>query len=460
MNEPNSPAVYSVNYQQRVILGFGFLAIFFSHQGLSVFATPYYQMTLGVDPVLLAMGLKIPAIIAIFFAPIIGNLSDKCTSKYGRRRPFLLVFPWLSCILFGSIWMVSDSWDVSYQVAYFLILVLLFYLSNAMWVIPLKCLTYEASTNSHERTSIIAFVSYFFKFGGITYQWLFPLAQLSIFGGVVLGIQYVGWGIALIGIGLFGMLPGIFVKERDYKAQEKNKTLPILASMRAVIGIKNMRILLLIIITQFIFGSMAANIDYYVLVYYVCGGDIAQGAVWKGVLSTSYAVLGFISVAVITKLSSKYGKRQTLIWIYCLGIIGGIMKWFIYQPGREWFLILDAALCVSVWPSIGVLVSSMMTDIIDLDEKQNSIRREGIFVSVQMWTLQISIAAAAILAGTSLNWIGFDASQGSEQTESALLSMRLILTFGTVIAACCCLFLVRKYSLDEKTLVRYNSKES
>lgn len=452
MNKLMAVSEKSVNFQQRIILGFGFLAIFFSHQGLSVFAIPYYQMTLGVDPMWLALGIKLPAVVVIFFAPYIGNLSDKCRSKYGRRRPFLMVFPWLSCILFGCIWMVPPSWSINTQVTYFLVLVTLFYFANSLWVIPLKCLTYEASTNSQERTSILAFVSYFFKFGGITYQWLFPLAQLSIFGGVVIGIKYVGWGIALVCIGLFGMLPGLFIKERTYKSQDKNKSIPLLSSIKAVLEIRNMRILLLIIITQFMLGSLAANIDYYVLVYYMSDGDIAQGAISKGILSTSYAVMGFISVAVITKLSGKYGKRQTLIWVYTLGIVGGLMKWVIYQPGQEWFLILDALLCVSVWPSLGVLVSSMITDLIDLDERKHNIRREGIFVSVQLWTLQITIAISAILSGAALNWIGFDADLGGAQTESSLMWMRVILSGGTVLSALLCLFLAKQYTLDERKL--------
>ncbi|ARD45984.1 hypothetical protein A3Q33_17815 [Colwellia sp. PAMC 21821] len=450
MNELMPVQEKSVKLQQRIILGFGFLAIFFSHQGLSIFATPYYQMTLGVDPMWLALGIKLPAIVVIFFAPYIGNLSDICRSRYGRRRPFLMVFPWLSCVCFGCIWMVPTSWSINTQVSYFLVMVTLFYFANSLWVIPLKCLTYEASTNSQERTSILAFVAYFFKFGGITYQWLFPLAQLSIFGGVVIGIKYVGWGIALICIGLFGMLPGLFIKERSYKSQKKNKSISIMASIKAVLEMRNMRILLLIIITQFMLGSLAANIDYYVLVYYMNDGDIAQGAISKGILSSSYAVMGFVSVAVITKLSAKYGKRQTLIWVYTLGVFGGIMKWFIYQPGQEWFLILDALLCVSVWPSLGVLVSSMITDLIDSDEKKHDLRREGIFVSVQMWTLQITIAISAIFSGAALNWIGFDAELASAQTDSSIMWMRILLAGGTILSALICLILAKQYDLDER----------
>lgn len=452
MNELMSVQDKTVKFQQRVILGFGFLAIFFSHQGLSIFATPYYQMTLGVDPMWLAVGIKLPAVIAIFFAPYIGNLSDKCRSKYGRRRPFLMVFPWFSCVLFGCIWMVPTTWSINTQVTYFVVLVTLFYFSNSLWVIPLKCLAYESSTNSQERTSILAFVAYFFKFGGITHQWLFPLAQLSIFGGVVVGIQYVGWGIALICIGLFGMLPGLFIKERAYKSQKINKSISISSSIRTVLKIRNMRILLLIIITQFMLGSLAASIDYYVLVYYMSDGDIAQGAISKGILSSSYAVMGFLSVAILTKLSAKFGKRQTLIWVYSLGIVGGLMKWVIYQPGNEWYLILDALLCVSVWPSLGVLVSSMITDLIDLDEREHNIRREGIFVSVQMWTLQITIAISAITSGAALNWIGFDADLGSAQTETSIMWMRVLLTGGTVLAAVICLLLAKYYDLDERKL--------
>lgn len=448
-NSTTKAVIKNVSFQQKTILGFGFIAIFFSAQGIAVLAIPYYQMTLGVDPFLLSLAIKIPALIACCFGPYIGQLSDRCRSSLGRRRPFLFIFPWLSCITFGCIWMVPSDWSTHDQLIYFAFFTLCFYLISTCWNVPLKCLAYEASQQYHERTEIMAFITYFMKSSAFFYHWIFPLAKLSIFGGVVVGIQYIGWGIAIVCFGLFAMLPAFFFKERKIEEEKIHQKTPLLESIRSVCKIRNMRILLFLIIVQLTLGAFSASMDYYLLVYYMNDGNIGEGAQWKGMLSTSYAISGIIAVAIITKVSAKVGKRVTLCYIYLLTIIGGLAKWFFYQPDSGLLLLFDSVLCSSIWVGLGVLIPSMIADLIDEDEIKSNVRREGMFVAVKYWAVQIALAIAVISSGYTLNLIGFDASLGADQPEHTILLMRIILVAGTTIAACIGFYVVRLYDLDE-----------
>ncbi len=439
-----------VRTKHKFVLGIGFLAIFFSAQGLGILATPYYQMTLGVDPFLLALAMKAPVFIASFLAPFIGQWSDGFRSSFGRRRPFLFVFPWLSCLIFGLIWMVPQAWSREEQLVYFAIMALAFYLCNTCWTIPMKCLAYEASSDYHERTRIMGFVTYFLKFGSIIYHWVFPIAQLSIFGGVVIGMQYVGWGVALICLGLFGMIPAIFLRERTYEPSKLEQKHSLIESLKTILQNKNLRILLLIIFFQMGFGGLAASMDYYVLVYYMHEGNVAEGATWKGLLSTAYAIAGIASIPLITKLSSTFGKINAIKFMFILTFVGGLLKWVIYQPGNEWLLVIDAVICCGIWAAMGILVTSMVADQIDVDEHAHDIRREGIFVSLQNWFIAISGAIAVILSGLMLNLIGFEALEGGNQTDTSLNAMRFILVFGTAFPALLGYKLISQYDLTEQ----------
>jgi Na+/melibiose symporter-like transporter len=459
MVQPTTQLPHSdVLLKQKILLGIGFLGVFFSHQGIGILAIPYYQMTLGVDPFLLALAMKLPVFLASFIAPFIGNWSDKLDTPWGRRRPFLFVFPWLSCVVFGFIWMVPPDWTQNNQLYYFASMALLFYLLATCWTLPMKCLAYEASQDYHERTRVMAFITYFLKFGGITYHWIFPLAKLSIFGGIVIGMKFIGWGVALIGLGLFGMLPAIFLKERHFKKTKIVKKQPLFSSLKAIVKNKNMKILLGLIAIQLTLGSFAASMDYYVLVYYMNDGDVGAGAVSKGILSTSYALAGIVAIFILTKLSARIGKINAMKWAYRLTIIGGITKWFIYQPGNDWWLVLDAILCCSIWPCMGVIVSSMIADQIDADEVEHNVRREGLFASLQNWIIAIASSIAMISSGLVLNLIGFEALLGNEQTSTSLLMMRLLLVGGTVVSAFIGYFLLRQYDLDEEKFSQIKKK--
>ncbi len=75
-------------------------------------------------------------------------------------------------------------------------------------------LSYEMSEDHHERTEIMGFTSYFIKIGSLLYQWLFPLAQLTVFSSIFVGIKVIGWGIAILLIGLLGTIPAIYCQEK------------------------------------------------------------------------------------------------------------------------------------------------------------------------------------------------------------------------------------------------------
>jgi len=61
----------------------------------------YAAETAFVSPILLQLGLPVilmswiwclPPLIGFFLVPILGSLSDKCSTRFGRRRPFILLY--------------------------------------------------------------------------------------------------------------------------------------------------------------------------------------------------------------------------------------------------------------------------------------------------------------------------------------------------------------------------------
>ena len=209
-----------------------------------------------------------------------------------------------------------------------------------------------------------------------------------------------------------------------------------------------MLVLLILTALQLCGGSFTASMDYYLIVYYLHEGNIADGAIWKGVLSTSYAAVGLLTIPIIAKLSLHYSKINALKFIYWLTIIGGCLKWFIFTPDTRWLIIVDAVFCTVIWTAMTMLIPSMLADLCDEDELQNGHRREGLFVSLHAWVINFSLAAAVLISGFCLNAIGFDASKQAEQASDSILSMRIILSAGTVIFSIIPLWFIQHYKID------------
>lgn len=437
-----------VSGTQRLALGAGFFAMFFAQQSVSVLAIPFYQMTLGVDPFLLGLALTLPLLLGTLLGPWVGHLSDHYQSHFGRRRPFILVASWACCLFFGLIWMVPTGWGELAHLLYFVIFSLLFYVAATFMSVPMTCLSYEMSPDYHQRTEIMGFTTYFLKLGSLLYQWLFPLAQLAVFSSVFVGIRYVGWGVALFIFGLLGTLAACYSKEVVHRSAVTFPPVTLRQSLKTLKTNKGLRVLLLLTVLQMAGGAFTASMDYYLLVYFIAEGDIAQGAIFKGWLSMAYAALGFLTVPLIARLSSRIGKIKALQLIYVVTLVGGACKWFIFTPQGYGWIWLDALLCTAAWTAMTMLIPSMMADLCDEDELKHGQRREGVFVAIHSWVTSLSAALALLLAGLSLNLIGFDAELAVAQNPDSILAMRVILALGTMLFALCSLLIVRGYHLD------------
>lgn len=457
MNSKVTP-IQKVALKPKLILGIGFFAMYFANQSVPILAIPFYQMTLGVDPFLLGIALTIPMFISTLFGPWVGHLSDNCQSKFGRRRPFIFIAAWLSALTFGLIWMVSPDWTEPVQLLYFTLFSILFYFAVMFLSVPMTCLSYEMTNDHHERTEVMGFTSYFIKLGSLLYQWLFPLAQLAIFSSIFIGIKYVGWGVGIFILGLLGCMPALFSKEKVHDHHASVTAPSLLKSLKTLKHNKPLIILLVLTVLQLCGGAFTASMDYYLLVYYLHDGDVAQGSIWKGILSSAYAIFGLLSIPLISKLSANYGKINTLKFIYWLTACGGILKWFIFTPDTRWLLMIDAMFCTAVWTTMTMLIPSMLADLCDEDELEHNKRREGLFVSVHTWVVNISMAFAVLIAGLFLNLIGFDAMKQGDQTSESITSLRIILSMGTVLFSLLPLLFLRYYRVDAKRSIATRQK--
>ena len=98
--------------------------------------------------------------------------------------------------------------------------------------------------------------------------------------------------------------------------------------------------------------------------------------------------------------------------------------------------------------SLFTIMMSMTADVIDIDELNTGLRREGIFGAIYWWMVKFGAAFAGLLSGLILASVGFDQSV-TVQSDSALAGLRaafiLVPVTGTIIG----ILVMRSYELDE-----------
>ena len=452
----NETQVGRVPTTEKIVLGLGMLSSFFGYVAVNSLAYPVYNMILGVSPALIGVALLVPRLWDAFTDPVMGAISDNFHSKWGRRKPFIVVGAVLMGLCFGLLWMAPVEWSQTAKMTYFIILQILFFTFFTVFYVPYTALTYEMTPDYNERTRVMSVTAFFHKSGEFVYQWAIPLAaviSLKFFADSLIddqnlslgGIRFTGWIMGLVGLGLFGVLPGLFVRERFQRKTQQQQKVKLLVSFKQAFSSLPFLILVSIIVLNTLSGVLAMGIDHYVLIYYMGDGDISLGSIWKGLLSSGYAVVGFASIPLINYMASKLGKKGTLYFVYALMVIGGIGKWFVFTPGHPMFyigkiaidpvILIDPLLCGPMWVAVKILLASMMADICDEDELKHGSRREGIFGAVFSWVEKMIISLSFLGTGLALSWAGFDKDLGGAQAPQTFTMMRLFLAGAPSITA-------------------------
>ena len=95
---------------------------------------------------------------------------------------------------------------------------------------------------------------------------------------------------------------------------------------------------------------------------------------------------------------------------------------------------------------------TMVGDVCEEDELKNGMRREGMFSSIGGFSRKMAVAAAAILAGNLLKWIGFDAELADTVgvPDEILARLKMAFVLGQILVVGSGLLLVSFYPITRR----------
>ena len=435
---------------QKLAVGAGGFPI--QNGGLIVqyMAQPIFQIFLGLNPALFGLAMTIPRIWDAFTDPVMGRISDRTQSRYGRRRPYVFVGALAMALTFLTIWMVPQSMGDTGTFLWLTIGSVIFFTAFTVFSVPFNALVYEQTPDYHERTRLMFYLALFYNIGNLCVNWYVPATSWSGFENPLVGARWIALGLALIVFLGMGILPAIFGEERFYKvAQKENRGIGFLKAIGQAASSKPMMGLVGIVFALNFCGTIAGSIAMYIVIYYVKSGDVAGGLVLNAMNGTGFAIVGFVGIFALRWLALKYGKRQAMFFVLALTALGGISKWFIFTPDYPHLLLLDAVLNGPVWVSLGVIVPSMIADLCDWDEHKFGERREGIISSVFTWITKFGTSFTFLVSGIALHFSGFDEALGANQPEGTITVLRLFFVGASVLAPILAIFCLKLYTISE-----------
>ncbi len=379
--------------------------------------------------------------------PIIGWLSDRTHTRWGRRRPWLLWGAVPFGLLYFMLWLVPPLGPTGLFIYYMLVLLVLDTTYTVVNV-PYTALTPELTRDYDERTSLNSYRFGFSVGGALVSAVLHPII-VDQFADPRTGYMASGalWGV----IGTISILVAFFfTRERPESAEEMTATerTPYLQQVRTALSNRPY----LYVMGLYLFSWLSLQLIQVVLVYYA--------TYYMGIADRMPMILGAVQSAsliflfVWAALSRKLEKRT----VYMIGAtlwLSVMLALSFLRPDQD-HLVIPLALLAGAGVSVAYLIPwAMMPDVMEADELETGMRREGIFYGFMVFLQKASIALAGLAVTWSLSFTGYvtptDAMPTPVQPEGALATIRFFIGPVPAIILAASLLIAWRYPITRAT---------
>ena len=415
------------------------------------------NLGLGMDPFLVGLIAFIPRIFDAVSDPVVGYISDNTRTRWGRRRPYILVGAILAGLIFALMWQLPEGRSESFYFWVFLTASILFFLAYTLYATPFVAFGYEMTADYHERTRLHTFANTVGQIVWLGVGWFYAImANENLFKDTVQGARVLAIAVG-VAVALLGVVPALFCREQ-------HASLPKVVSKQGV-GANTLEFLRGIVITFkckpfvkicaatfLVFNGYQLGVSFsiYVMIYYLFNGDDSQAGHllgWFGTL-TAVATLGVIPLT--GWIATRIGKRKTFLITISLSLVGYALKWVGYNPDHPYWLLFAAPFVAFGTGSLFTLMGSMIADVCDYDELTTHKRREGVFGAIYWWMVKVGMALAGLLTGVMLNASGFDVALKEAQPETTLFLLRLFDVGVPLITSAVAILIMMTYKITEQ----------
>ncbi len=400
----------------KIMYGVGDLGFSMNNSIISAYFTIYMMDVMGLTPALVAIILFVGRSWDYINDPIIGHLSDRTRTRWGRRRPFLLFGAIPFGLSFILLWISPNFSDTGLVIYYSLAYIVYEALATTVYM-PYFSLTPELTEDYDERTKLTSFRMLFNIIGSLT-AYIFPML---VIGSMVPDNTK---KILLMGViaGAIAATPLliVFLGTREKKEHMMEKRPKLFPSLKA--ALKNRPFVFaagIYLLTWMTIVVLETNLLLYIKY-------IIQRAGQSTLIMASIFVTAIIALPIWNWAAKHWNKRLAyIIGVAFWAVV--MMVLILLTPQTPFWLIMVLCIMAGIGVSAAqVLPWSIIPDAIEWDEWKTFERHEGMFYSLITLLGKVANSIAVPLSLMVLEFTGYQ-SGSVVQPDSALLGIRLVI---------------------------------
>jgi GPH family glycoside/pentoside/hexuronide:cation symporter len=378
-----------------------------------IFYAIFLTDVVGLDPRLASVAAFLGIVWDAINDPIVGTISDRIRTRWGRRRPFLLWFAVPYALAFVMLWWAPPFESQLLLAATVSLVYMLSDTLQTLVSVPLYALTPDISRDYDERTSLTGYRMFFNLVASLAAAVAAPaIVDAALASGAT---QQQGYFIVSAVFGGLAIIPLLLifftVRERKRSPEEvtEQRSVPITAVIRTAWGNVPFRFATAIYMLNWITFDLVALALPFFLTYWVAGGNLLEKAVGLSLESAVFAFLLVTSVAVLpfwVWLSRRLNKNTA--YMIGMGFWAAVqLLIFTIQPGQIGYILVLSVLAGISVSTAHVLPDALFPDVIEWDELRTRRRQEGIYYGVKNFIRKLTGALAIFIALQVLGWFGY-----------------------------------------------------
>jgi len=445
MKKKNGTEDYST--KGAVAYSFGQLSLITAYQSFSFLVFTFYFAVVIIDVNLITIGYLIWTVWNAFNDPIMGYLSDRTHTKYGRRRPYIMIFLIPLALTMFFLFFAPISYGITNQFSnfiYFVIIILIFEFCYTTYDINLSSMFPEIFISEESRIKANN-IRQIFTIVGLIFAFILPSFFITNLSDPTALPDYHFYGaMMIILITVIGLIFLKFTPRERLEFQEDYIGVPgFFESFKICLKSRSFRWAVPAFIGAFfiesIFPTIVPLFGKYVL-------NIGEGETL--ILSLLLGVT-FISAAIFinflwTPLTKKIGVRMMWIISSIIWLITMIPILFISDrwSGLIVFFLFGIGLGGSLYAKVLVI-----SDIIDEDELNTGTRRDASYFSIYIFFLRVGYIFVFLSINLVFNSVGWRIFEPETVTMAHIMGLRLLASLFPAIALIFVIFAMYRYPL-------------
>ncbi|MFN5061126.1 MAG: MFS transporter [Chloroflexota bacterium] len=397
----------------------------------------YYTDVKQLSPAVAALIMSIYAIWNAVNNPIIGHISDRTNTKWGRRLPYIRFGAIPYAIAFALIWLAPfDGKTQPTELAiWFLVTIILFEglgtavsMAGHLALLPEMFPTYKSRLDVAVRMNWI-------QTTGLFVGAALPPILASILGYPLMGIVFAVVACSAYFIGLQGMFEQPNYQPTPIKFVDAVKHTVVNRSFVSVMMAQMMRFVAT--------NTLTSGMFFYVK--YSLNADPAQTTI---ILATAFVAAGLYLPIWRKFIAQPFGPRTSLMIAYASIGLAVIPLYFVQEFNHA---LITAAIIGFPVAGLIMLGDVIMSDVIDEDEMRNGSRREAMFFAVNGAAVAMSSTIAATGFGIISTMYGYNPVLES-QPDTVDQGFRVYMIVLPIIGAICAVTALSFYPLHGQRL--------